>query len=150
MRPGRVRRRPENRWDEAAGERVLLSWGTARRLLPLDPVRHNLLPRPKGEDSLLAYLESLCAALLARDAAAIRRHLRHPLARTLPRSVRDEALAIARLGERTLRAPVNTLRFYHQTTQLLMGSESRRVAAAESAEAASPDQLEFPLAANDE
>lgn len=95
-------------------------------------------------------MESLCAALLARDAAAIRRHLRHPLARTLPRSVRDEALAIARLGERTLRAPVQTLRFYHQTTQLLMGSESRRVAAAEASEPGSTDQLEFPLAANDE
>lgn len=66
--------------------------------------------------------------------------------------MRDEALAIARLGERTLRAPVNTLRFYHQTTQLLMGSESRRVAAtAEPAEsAAAADQLEFPLAANDD
>jgi len=121
-------------------------------LLPLDPVRRNLLSEPQAEeDPLLAYLESLCAALLARDAAVIRRHLRHPLARTLPRSVRDEALAIARLGERTLRAPINALRFYHQTTQLLMGSESRRVAAAaESAETGSPDQLEFPLAANDD
>lgn len=103
------------------------------------------------EESLLAYLESLCAALLARDAAAIRRHLRHPLSRTLPRAVRDEALAIARLGDRTLRAPINTLRFYHQTTQLLLGSDTRRAApAGESAQPPSPDQLEFPLAANDE
>lgn len=111
-----------------------------------------MVVNPREEEApLLAYLESLCAALLARDAAAIRRHLRHPLARTLPRGVRDEAMAIARLGEKTLRAPIHTLRFYHQTTQLLLGSEARRAtAAAEPADTSSPDQLEFPLAANDE
>ena len=64
--------------------------------------------------------------------------------------MRDEALAIARLGERTLRAPIATLQFYHQTTQLLMGSESRRAAVAEPSDGVPPDQLEFPLAANDE
>ncbi len=88
--------------------------------------------------------------MLARDAGAIRRHLRHPLSRTLPRAVRDEALAIARLGDRTLRAPIHTLRFYHQTTQLLLGSDSRRAAPVAEPAETPPDQLEFPLAANDD
>jgi hypothetical protein len=68
---------------------------------------------------VLAYLDSLCTALLAGDGLAIRTLLGHPLARTLPRSVREEALAIARTGRRSLRAPVHTLHFYHQTVHLL-------------------------------
>ena len=68
---------------------------------------------------MLAYLDSLCAALLARDGDEIRRLLRHPLARALPRAVREEALGVARSGPRTMRAPLHTLRFYHQTAHLL-------------------------------
>jgi hypothetical protein len=68
---------------------------------------------------LLAYLDLLCAALLARESWEIRRLLKHPLARVLPRRVRDEAYAIARLGTTTKRAPIHTLNFYHQTVQLL-------------------------------
>ena len=68
---------------------------------------------------MLAYIDSLCAALLARDGEEIRRLLRHPLARALPRAVREEALAIARAGSRSMRAPIQTLRFYHQTAHLL-------------------------------
>lgn len=68
---------------------------------------------------MLAYLDSLCAALLARDAEETRRLLRHPLARALPRAVREEAMGMARAGNRSLRAPIQTLRFYHQTAHLL-------------------------------
>jgi hypothetical protein len=68
---------------------------------------------------LLAYLDMLCAALLARESWEIRRLLKHPLARVLPRRVREEAYAIARLGSNTRRAPIHTLNFYHQTVQLL-------------------------------
>jgi hypothetical protein len=68
---------------------------------------------------LLAYLDMLCAALLARESWEIRRLLKHPLARALPRRVREEAYAIARLGTNTRRAPIHTLNFYHQTVQLL-------------------------------
>jgi hypothetical protein len=68
---------------------------------------------------LLAYLDMLCAALLARESWEIRRLLKHPLARVLPRRVREEAYAIARLGTNTRRAPIHTLNFYHQTVQLL-------------------------------
>lgn len=67
---------------------------------------------------MLAYLEELCTALLAHDALAIHRLLAHPLARSLPRQVREEAIAISRASPTSLRAPIHTLRFYHQTLQL--------------------------------
>jgi hypothetical protein len=107
---------------------------------------------------LLAYLDMLCAALLARESWEIRRLLKHPLARVLPRRAREEAYAIARLGTNTRRAPVHTLNFYHQTVQLL-GAHGEPVpadaAAVESSPAgepewvreAGPDQLELPLRA---
>jgi hypothetical protein len=68
---------------------------------------------------MLDYLDGLCAALLARNGTEIRRLLRHPLARALPRRVREEGFAIARAGPESLRAPVQTLHFYHQTLHLL-------------------------------
>jgi hypothetical protein len=68
---------------------------------------------------MLDYLDGLCAALLARNGMEIRRLLRHPLARALPRHVREEAHAIARAGAETFRAPIQTLHFYHQTVHLL-------------------------------
>ncbi|HET7632126.1 MAG TPA: hypothetical protein VFK16_07425 [Gemmatimonadaceae bacterium] len=68
---------------------------------------------------MLAYLESLCQALSARDEDRIRCQLQHPLARVLPRGVRAEALAIARAGHEGRMAPVRTLHFYYQTIQLL-------------------------------
>jgi hypothetical protein len=67
---------------------------------------------------MLAYLEELCTALLAHDAIAVHRLLAHPLARALPRQVREEAIAISRANPSSLRAPIQTLRFYHQTLQL--------------------------------
>jgi len=67
---------------------------------------------------MLAYLEELCTALLAHDTMAVHRLLAHPLARGLPRQVREEALAISRASSASLRAPIHTLRFYHQTLQL--------------------------------
>jgi hypothetical protein len=45
---------------------------------------------------MLAYLEDLCGALIAHDPDAIQRLLAHPLARSLPRQVREEAIAISR------------------------------------------------------
>jgi hypothetical protein len=67
---------------------------------------------------MLAYLEELCTALLAHDAIAVHRLLADPLARSLPRQVREEAIAISRANPSSLRAPIQTLRFYHQTLQL--------------------------------
>ena len=68
---------------------------------------------------MLDYLDALCAALLARNSNEIRRLLRHPLARALPRRVREEGYAIAKASPDTLSAPVQTLHFYHQTLTLL-------------------------------
>lgn len=72
---------------------------------------------------MLAYLDSLCHALAVRDRDEIRRRLRHPLARALPRAVRAEALAIARGGPRGHLPPTRTLRFYYQTLQLLAAAD---------------------------
>ena len=108
---------------------------------------------------MLAYLDMLCAALLARESWEIRRLLKHPLARVLPRRVREEAYAIARLGTSTKRAPIHTLNFYHQTVQLLGAHAEPESAEAPAGEAkAAPDiqwkdesrepqQLELPLRA---
>ena len=87
---------------------------------------------------MLAYLDALCAALLARDTEEIDRLGRHPHAYALPRSVREEVLAIRRVGHGSLRAPIETLRHYHRTAHLLGVAR----------DPASPgDQMELPLAA---
>jgi hypothetical protein len=100
---------------------------------------------------MLDYLDGLCAALLARNGTEIRRLLRHPLARALPRRVREEGYAIARAGAESLRAPVQTLHFYHQTLHLL---GARAAVRAESAGDVTPShtadesrQIEMPLRA---
>ncbi len=101
---------------------------------------------------MLDYLDGLCAALLARNGTEIRRLLRHPLARALPRRVREEGYAIARAGPESFRAPVQTLHFYHQTLHLLGARPVARPEAAPggtAAEQAAGDrgQLEIPLRA---
>jgi hypothetical protein len=101
---------------------------------------------------MLDYLDSLCAALLARNGTEIRRLLRHPLARALPRRVREEGYAIARAGPESLRAPVQTLHFYHQTLHLLgarpavRGEAGRRTGSVRS-DGASQFELPVPLRA---
>jgi hypothetical protein len=94
---------------------------------------------------MLGYLDSLCAALLARDRGGIIGLLRHPLARALPRKVREESLAIARAGPRSLRAPIHTLHYYHQSTFLLGARGDARDPAAVQRDGAA--QLEMALAA---
>jgi hypothetical protein len=68
---------------------------------------------------MLAFLESLCAALIARDAGRIHQLLAHPLSRALPRAVREEANAIAGGSSRRFTAPLQAMRLYHQTAHLL-------------------------------
>lgn len=68
---------------------------------------------------MLAYLESLCSALKARDERLISELLRHPLASALPASVREEAQGIATRHDTGHVAPIHTLRLYHQTAHLL-------------------------------
>jgi hypothetical protein len=68
---------------------------------------------------MLAYLDSLCAALLARDSAEIQRLLSLPAARDLPRRVREEAVAISRAGNRSFMAPIHALHFYYKLTHMV-------------------------------
>jgi hypothetical protein len=68
---------------------------------------------------MLAYLDSLCAALLARDSAEIQRLLTLPAARDLPRRVREEAVAISRAGTRGFMAPIHALHFYYKLTHMV-------------------------------
>ncbi len=100
---------------------------------------------------MLDYLDGLCAALLARNGTEIRRLLRHPLARALPRRVREEGHAIARAGPDSLRAPVQTLHFYHQTLHLFgaRSATARRDIGrdADAGDAVQPGQIEIPLRA---
>lgn len=69
---------------------------------------------------MLAYLNALCLALLEREKVEIHRLMRHPLARYLPRRVRDEVAAIQRARRTNMMAPIHTLHFYHQTAQLVL------------------------------
>ena len=68
---------------------------------------------------MLAFLDSLCAALIARDVIRIRQLMAHPLSRALPRAVREEAHAIASGSSRRFLAPLQAMRLYHQTAHLL-------------------------------
>lgn len=68
---------------------------------------------------MLAFLDSLCGALIARDVVRIRQLLAHPLSRALPRAVREEASAIAAGSSRANVAPLQAMRLYHQTAHLL-------------------------------
>lgn len=69
---------------------------------------------------MLAYLNALCLALLEREKGEIRRLLRHPFARHLPRRVRDEVIMIQQARPANMVAPIHTLHFYHQTAQLVL------------------------------
>ena len=96
---------------------------------------------------MLAYLDSLCAALLARDTSEIRRLLAHPMAQDLPRRVREEAVAISRAGRKSFIAPVNALHLYYKLTHMVDES-SDPTFENNSSRANTPeknDQLDLPL-----
>ena len=68
---------------------------------------------------MLAYVDSLCAALLARNSGEIRRLLALPHASKLPRRVREEATAIAKADGYGHAAPVHALHYFYTLTHLL-------------------------------
>lgn len=68
---------------------------------------------------MLAYLDALIAALVARDMMEIDRLVTHPLARILPPDVRDEATVFLSGHADPLAAPLRAMRLRHQTAELL-------------------------------
>lgn len=68
---------------------------------------------------MLAYVDSLCAALLARNSGEIRRLLALPQAGKLPRRVREEATTIAKSDGYGHAAPVHALHYFYTLTHLL-------------------------------
>src|SRR5688572_7106332 len=95
---------------------------------------------------MLAYLDSLCAALLARDTAEIRRLLAHPMAQDLPRRVREEAVAISRAGRKSFIAPVNALHLYYKLTHMVDESADNTFEhPPRQEESGKTDQLDLPL-----
>ncbi|HVF40983.1 MAG TPA: hypothetical protein VM939_13870 [Gemmatimonadaceae bacterium] len=95
---------------------------------------------------MLAYLDSLCAALLARNTTEIRRLLAHPMAQDLPRRVREEAVAISRAGRRSFMAPVNALHLYYKLTHMVdETSDATFDSSPRQDSPESKDQLDLPL-----
>jgi hypothetical protein len=94
---------------------------------------------------MLAYLDSLCAALLARDSAEIQRLLALPAARDLPRRVREEAVAISRAGNRSFMAPSHALHFYYKLTHMVDESSDPIFGDAAKQSETEGGQMELPL-----
>jgi hypothetical protein len=94
---------------------------------------------------MLAYLDSLCAALLARDSSEIQRLLALPSARDLPRRVREEAVAISRAGNRSFMAPIHSLHFYYKLTHMVDESSDPIFGDTSKEPAADGSQIELPL-----
>jgi len=81
---------------------------------------------------VLAFLDALCAALLARHSIEIYRLMALPQARQLPRAVREEATVIAKAGPTSHIAPIQALHLYYKLSHLVD----------ESAELAEPEKSE--------
>jgi hypothetical protein len=94
---------------------------------------------------MLAYLDSLCAALLARDSAEIQRLLTLPASRDLPRRVREEAVAISRAGTRGFMAPIHALHFYYKLTHMVDESTDQLFGDSGETAGAAEGQIELPL-----
>jgi hypothetical protein len=94
---------------------------------------------------VLAFLDSLCGALIARDVIRIRQLLSHPLSRALPQAVREEASAIAGGSSRGFIAPLQALRLYHQTAHLLGVRSDPAVRRRSAAREKERRQIDLPL-----
>jgi hypothetical protein len=94
---------------------------------------------------MLAYLDGLCAALLARDSTEIQRLLALPAARDLPRRVREEAVAISRAGNRSFMAPIHSLHFYYKLTHMVDESSDPIFGDSSKSSDTEGGQIELPL-----
>jgi hypothetical protein len=73
---------------------------------------------------LLVAVERLYDAVVSRDAALVHALIDSATATSIPRDVREEALAITALPSSSSRVPMALLRFHHRLTQLA-GPEER-------------------------
>ena len=94
---------------------------------------------------MLAFLDALCAALLARHSIEIFRLLGLPAARKLPRDVREEAVMIAKAGPESFLAPVQALHLYYKLSHLVDESTELDEPEMEGRRAAYGPQMEFPF-----
>ncbi len=76
------------------------------------------MPRSATGDALLAYLDRLYDAAVARQAHVVRSMLRTRMATHLPREVREDAVTVARAPGRSFRAPVRLLQYRHRMAEL--------------------------------
>lgn len=93
---------------------------------------------------MLAFLDALCAALLARNTIEICRLLSLPRARKLPRVVREESMAIAKAGPTSHLAPIQTLQLYYKLSHLVDESAELEPVSDDDPEAPEP-QMELPF-----
>lgn len=93
---------------------------------------------------MLALLDALCAALLARNTIEICRLVSLPGARKLPRVVREEAMTIARAGPTSLMAPIQTLQLYYKLSHLVDESSELEPVSDDDADPPEP-QMELPF-----
>jgi len=108
-------------------------------------IRLNTLRNWEPGRHMLAYLDGLCAALLARDSTEIQRLLALPAARDLPRRVREEAVAISRAGNRSFMAPIHSLHFYYKLTHMVDESSDPIFGDASKHTDSEGGQIELPL-----
>lgn len=93
---------------------------------------------------MLAFLDALCAALLARNTIETCRLLSLPQARKLPRAVREEAMAIAKAGPTSHLAPIHTLQLYYKLSHLVDESAELAPVSGDDEDAPEP-QMELPF-----
>lgn len=82
---------------------------------------------------MLAYLDSLIAAVTVRDASDIDRLLAHPLSRILPPEARREAETFRDVQCDGLAAPLRVMQLRHQTAELLRATQGSQHAASAAA-----------------
>lgn len=100
---------------------------------------------------LLVVTERLYDAIASRDATHVRALLESAAATSIPRQVREEALAIVALPASSYRVPMALLRLHHRLTELARVDEDaddfRSPEARVPATSADPAQLEIAFGA---
>lgn len=106
---------------------------------------------------LIVLTERLHDAIAARDETLVRAILDAPSASSLPRGVREEALAILALPPTSYRVPMQLLQFHHRITELARTEDDAELRAArapwneevferaDESPAADPAQIDLPF-----